>query len=701
MRGFVLRVLLCTLLLVLSVQAEMIAVIDKTQRPVEGLRDQLLDYAVDAVRTRARDCLSADYNVLTRETTLAILTDNEIDPSACVGRCELEMARALAADYLVSTQFILIAGRIHLQMILFRTVDGLLMGSEELVAADESQLVELLPEYTAMLYARIEAPVIQTPANRRTRIDIFSEPAGAAVYVDQGYYGTTPNSLELGSGLHEFKLSLAGYEDMQERILLSRDTTLSINLLPAFATVSILSDPADQPVRVDAQLLGRTPLLRQILAPGQHHLSVGDVDLYYPRELTLFLDRGEHRDCQLDPMPRAGACELNVSGPDGPLSASIFLDGKEVGTTPFRGQLPVGRHELRVLGRREQVQVREGKPLSLHWELEHDDGVKATISSTPQGARVYLEGEYVGRTPVEATHLPGACKLRLSAQNHTPIEREIQWHTGGQFAYRLKARTSTISVRVLNTESSFRVSIDGHEVGSTPWEGELSIGDHQLRVGHYSRQIKVEADSRRDLVLQERQVLPPAAKRSGWFFGVGTPLPQWQNADAVDWHRDENADDDDGADVYRLCVQVGMLWQSPRWHWELGYAHYRMKYESALPEAVELEYPWYNLSWGAVEASLLYRLPLSRKDSFLRDGWQLGLGGGVSQPVHSMLKVDDERTDLELRRELFFWQGMLGYYNADGVNFEFGYRLFNRKIESVPLSEFKPNCWFLRISYSN
>ncbi len=694
MKGQIVRFALGVLLLALSLQAEMIAVIDNTPRPLDGVRDQLMDYIVDAIRTRARDCLSTDYNVLTRETTLAILSDSEIDPTECIGSCTLEMARALAADYLVSTQFIVIADRIHLQMILFRTADGLLMGSEELVAQDESALVNQLPEYTARLYARIDVPVASFSSKERNSIELTSSPPGAAVYVNQDYFGTTPLTLELPRGRQQFKFSLAGYLDAEQQLQLVRDTSLCVDLLSAFATVSIRSTPTGQPVLVDGNAQGVTPLLALALSPGQHRISVGEQTLYYPNEQALFLTRGEHRELQMDPVLRAGACELNAHGPDGALSATVYVDGQEVGQTPFRGQLPVGRHDLRVLGHSERVQVSEGKALVLNWELSHKDGVEASLNSTPSGARVYLDDEYLGRTPLECRHLPGTYKLRLLADDHEELIRDLQWYEGGRYSYKLQTYMATVAVLVRKADSSWPVHVDGRQVGSTPWEGELGIGRHRLRVGRYESSITLKAGEREQLTLSQRQVLPTPPVRSGWYFGIGSPVPQWKDEGAIEWHHDEHEDEEDSSgEINRLLLNFGMLWQSPRWQWEFGYVNYRMDYDSAADSAS------FCLRWGALDASLHFRLPLSHKDPFRRFGWQLGLGGGVMEPVHNQLRTNGEKDHLEMKDPLYFLSGMLGYYSTGGMNLEFGYRSFSRELKSVPVSSFKPNCWFLRLSF--
>jgi len=107
------------------------------------------------------------------------------------------------------------------------------------------------------------------------------------------------------------------------------------------------------------------------------------------------------------PAPPAAAQALFVitSTPDG---ATVFLDGKRIGSTPLDHMQPLGvSHSLRVemTGYQPETRAIQAGESSVHVTLKVS-GFTIAVASDPPGADVFLNGQSVGTTPIAALTVP-------------------------------------------------------------------------------------------------------------------------------------------------------------------------------------------------------------------------------------------------------------------------------------------------------
>ncbi|WP_157200287.1 PEGA domain-containing protein [Methanogenium cariaci] len=117
-------------------------------------------------------------------------------------------------------------------------------------------------------------------------LSVSSNPSGAAIYLDQIYYGTTPKTIGGGvsAGLHDLELTKAGYEDsvMRVRIYTDQVTTVSKSLKkipsPSTGSIQVTSNPAYASISVNGIYHGGettpgTPLVISGLTPGRYSVQ--------------------------------------------------------------------------------------------------------------------------------------------------------------------------------------------------------------------------------------------------------------------------------------------------------------------------------------------------------------------------------------------------------------------------------------------
>ncbi len=123
-----------------------------------------------------------------------------------------------------------------------------------------------------------------------------------------------------------------------------------------------------------------------------------------------------------------------------PSGATIFINGKKVGQTPFQDEYPAGRYVIVAeLARRyhparqEITLTRQGARVTL--DLQPAFGA-AKITSSPRNAQVWLDGESVGKTNLDISEKPsGTYHVRVELPDYLPSEGELVIEDGKTGSY--------------------------------------------------------------------------------------------------------------------------------------------------------------------------------------------------------------------------------------------------------------------------
>ena len=148
-----------------------------------------------------------------------------------------------------------------------------------------------------------------------------------------------------------------------------------------------------------------------------------------------------------------------VSDPPG---ATVFVNGSYRGVTPLEvSQLHPGTHAVRVLRSHYEPWQREvvirGSQNRVDAQLVYLTGGTVSVSSTPPGAAVYMDGEPKGQTPIELTDVPpGVHPLRLALVNHLEWtgEAEVMPRQTASVEVRMKSRVEDYLIRETRKDSN-------------------------------------------------------------------------------------------------------------------------------------------------------------------------------------------------------------------------------------------------------
>jgi formylglycine-generating enzyme required for sulfatase activity len=377
--------LLMWVLLALPVQAQILAVLDKSRPEDADLTPAKLSILAQAVRGEAAKRLNSQgFTILSEENTVSILKDMGVNLASCQGECEVEIARKLQADWLLSTQLVRFGRSWTLQLNLFETASGALKASERVQVTSEDQLLSLAEEKSGLLCVRVAGATTTTTSGRFGQqapswdldapvgvlVTFTSDPVGASLRVDGAYLGETPLTREVQAGPHQLEWSLQRYETLTEAAQVERETTLRRSLTPLFGWLTITSAPADQPVWLDGQSVGRTPLTPLTAGFGPHVLIVGDSTKAYAQGERFSLAKGERKTLAFEIALRMGGLVLRCQDLEGnALKEPVKVDGQEVGVSPLQQKLPIGSHVLEAGEKRETVVIQDQQTSELLWQL--------------------------------------------------------------------------------------------------------------------------------------------------------------------------------------------------------------------------------------------------------------------------------------------------------------------------------------------
>jgi hypothetical protein len=273
---------------------------------------------------------------------------------------------------------------------------------------------------TTTVYATLNpVPVPPTqPPTQYGSISVESQPTGAQIYFNGNYRGTSPLIIsDVWPGSYTITAEMSGYRTYTTTATVSSGTRSSVfcplSALNTAGALYVYSDPSGSNLYLDAVYKGKTPMTIGNIAAGTHILEVDHAG-YYDWKSTEDVPAGGTKtvSATLNPMPSSTVGWIYVSSSPG--GASVTLDGTIVGQTPYSGSLKLnniatGTHAvvLSLAGYAPystQASVTPNTVTEVSAILSPSAPVSATggisVSSTPAGANVLLDNNFIGVTPL-------------------------------------------------------------------------------------------------------------------------------------------------------------------------------------------------------------------------------------------------------------------------------------------------------------
>lgn len=262
---------------------------------------------------------------------------------------------------------------------------------------------------------------------------------------------------------------------------------------------------------------------RYLIRTGSYQLTLSNPG-YYDTATRLLVGADQSQNIPFEMQKLPGVVSITTTSVDG---ARVQIDGVDIGLTPLVDvPIAAGDHQLTIAKDR---YLDYGAPISIEGRSQAQaftarlEPAWATVSLTtsPSGAEVLVDGEVVGTTPLNAELLQGQRNLVLKLAGHKAWQEEFDVLPGADFAVPtviLIPADGLVFIRTNPTEAS--VTIDGEFVGLTPIEVALTPNENHaitfFKNGYNSgnANIRTQPNQERELNITLEPVLTSVRVRS-------------------------------------------------------------------------------------------------------------------------------------------------------------------------------------------
>lgn len=193
---------------------------------------------------------------------------------------------------------------------------------------------------------------------------------GAEVFLDGKALGPVPVTTYIAPGPHSIRVVADGHDPWVRSFDAPDGKTVEVNatLVPGNGTVE-WTGPSGAKLWVDGQERGQLPIRLPALTPGKHTWRV-EAPTFEPAEGTIDFVFGKNYLIDVAMSPSAGIFVVEST----PAGAAVFLDGVQVGTTPWRAEaIKPGPHT---------VELRKEGYSSVLRTVDTSDGSRGEVKAT-------------------------------------------------------------------------------------------------------------------------------------------------------------------------------------------------------------------------------------------------------------------------------------------------------------------------------
>lgn len=312
-------------------------------------------------------------------------------------------------------------------------------------------------------------------------INITSEPeSDAVVFINNKKVGTTPyQSDKMASGTYNIRVVKDMYKTTEQTFTITDENTTNavVKLSANFVNLTIDTD-IDSDIYIDEQYKGKGKWSGRIF-DGAHFVEVKkDKHRTISKNLNLVLGKDVNIEIEA-PEPITGMLDISSV----PVKADIYINGKHYGTTPrIISDLLIGDYTMKLEKQgcasvTKIITIEENTTLAIKEELAN--GKEVVIKTDTSGDKVYIDGNYVGTTPLTTNLSYGKHEVKVTRENQAATKTVEVKMTPEKEEFLLVFGEL---IRITSDDKGDEVYVDGMKVGETPVDVDFSIGKHEVEV---------------------------------------------------------------------------------------------------------------------------------------------------------------------------------------------------------------------------
>lgn len=315
-------------------------------------------------------------------------------------------------------------------------------------------------------------------------VTINAKPS-ANILIDDVQKGNTRWNGRLMEGVYSIRIEKDKHYPQTRKleIISGKDQSFDFELKPKTGTVNISTIPIDAIISIDGKNYGKTPLTIKDLLVGDYNLTIektgyGSIN----RKITIT----ENKELDIKETLPTG---LEVTFETTPSGAELYINGNYQGRTPQNISLEYGNHNIKLVNKskvvEETINIRQGG--KSRWNFNVIDGKEISITSKPSGVSIFINNQFIGKTPRKIILEFGDHMLRLVNDSKT-TEQKISvskygkdtWDFDVSYGKDIIFRTNPTRANIFINEKSY---------GITPTTVFLTYGSHQVRFEYNSKKI--------------------------------------------------------------------------------------------------------------------------------------------------------------------------------------------------------------------
>jgi TolB-like protein len=304
-----------------------------------------LAYLTDRLRETAANVLPKQrFGIMTTESIIAFLGSQERLVKECkAASCLADLGRKVNADYVAQGRIRKLGEVLSINFELYSTKSGVLVGSFNGSSKDVHGFAAIIDEKAPALFRKLEG-------EKKYLVSLSTEPPGAILNFDgESIAGCpkTPCKTELREGSVRIIAALEQYEAADTAVSVTYGgQSIEIRLSPRFGILDV------NPVYLDGvgadrewtlSVNGKPHPLGEIrLYPGKYSGLLGH-ECYENLPFEADIGKGSHEvfDIAKHISLKKGGLSLTAERKGEPVGEQVFVNGRQVGETPFSGYVPL------------------------------------------------------------------------------------------------------------------------------------------------------------------------------------------------------------------------------------------------------------------------------------------------------------------------------------------------------------------------
>ena len=304
-----------------------------------------------------------NYTIMTRENIQQMLPPGKAIED-CEGSCLVETGKNIAADYICQARVGSFGSSLTLSAELYETAGNKLVASFNGRGANVEELLDLIKEKSPEFFRQIKgsggfagvggigaignAGSFSYGGKQKYIVEISSMPAGAVPTIDGKAVPkclSTPCKVQVEEGSHRIVASLDRYDDAETVVdVKSNNQKVELSLTPNFGWLEmkpVLAGEAAKRGVLNVTVDGvRKDNSKIELEAGIHKVMLTH-PCYDPAEFNVSIAKNKTEVFDSEISRGKGGLELNVEYKGEPQAVAVVIDGVEVGSTPYAGEVPL------------------------------------------------------------------------------------------------------------------------------------------------------------------------------------------------------------------------------------------------------------------------------------------------------------------------------------------------------------------------